>query len=440
MNAAFKRESAIVLAVAGLAVVGMAAHALVREFNRRGGAIPTSTVQQGDITPRIIAQGALEPGQTAALVAPAVFGGTLRITQLAKSGSRISANQIAIEFSSSEQEYNLEQSRFELQEIDQEIDKARAEAQVQAAVDQAALQKARFDVRRAELETCENELVSAMEAKRNLLMLDEARRVLEQLESDAKSHTVSSQAGLTVVQERRQKALLAMQDAQQNIESMTVRAPIDGLVEIKRNDKLAANLFVTGVPLPEYREGDQAYPGAEIAQVVAPSNMEVRVQVTESDRAGIRAGQEAIIVIDALPARTFHGKVKDIASLTSRGQWGHAAARSMFDLAVELDQPDVALRPGFSAQVTITGNTLRNVLSLPAQAIFERDNGFVVYVKHGNEFRMQSVEITYRTESRVVVEGLHQGTEVALTNPETQGRVNSAAAQTTTTIRPEGGM
>ena len=50
------------------------------------------------------------------------------------------------------------------------------------AEDKVALLKAKFDVRRAELEVGRNELVSDIDAKKNLLTLEQAKRHLEQLQ------------------------------------------------------------------------------------------------------------------------------------------------------------------------------------------------------------------------------------------------------------------
>ena len=62
---------------------------------------------------------------------------------------------IVIEFDPSEQHYKLEQNRSELLQAEQEITKAKADAAVLAAQDKVALLKARYNVRRAELDVAE---------------------------------------------------------------------------------------------------------------------------------------------------------------------------------------------------------------------------------------------------------------------------------------------
>jgi multidrug resistance efflux pump len=48
-----------------------------------------------------------------------------------------------------------------------------------------------------------------------------------------KSRTATNQASRTVVQEKRNKATLGMQRAQRLIDSLILRAPMDGTVSIK---------------------------------------------------------------------------------------------------------------------------------------------------------------------------------------------------------------
>jgi antitoxin component HigA of HigAB toxin-antitoxin module len=92
----------------------------------------------------------------------------------------VEANDVLIEFDPSEQEHSLEQNRYELLQAEQEIAKGKADDIVQAAQDQVALLKARYEVRRAELEVSRNEIVSAIDAKKNLLTLEDKRRLEQQ--------------------------------------------------------------------------------------------------------------------------------------------------------------------------------------------------------------------------------------------------------------------
>ncbi|PYQ19391.1 MAG: hypothetical protein DMF81_22075, partial [Acidobacteria bacterium] len=216
--------AALALALAAGAVTA------ARQAGRAGPReVPTTHVRRGRLELHAYATGELRPSRSGMLVAPSVAG-TLQIVRLAQTGTRVQAGEVVCEFDPSEQEYNLEQSRSELLQAEQEGVKIKADAAVQAAQDQVALLAARFALRRAELEVSRNELVSAIDAQKNLLSLEEAKRRLEQLGQDVRSRQASSVASLAVADEKRKRARLGLQQAQQNIENMTLRAPIGGLV------------------------------------------------------------------------------------------------------------------------------------------------------------------------------------------------------------------
>ncbi len=379
--------------------------------------VPVARVVRGEVDLKVHTRGELRATRSQMLVAPPFGGGTLQIIHLAKTGTRVKSGDVVIEFDPSEQQYNLEQNRSELLQAEQEITKAKADATVQNAQDQVALLKAKFAVRQAELDVSRNELVSAIDAKKNLLKLEEARRELAQLEQDIKSHAASNRAAIAVSEEKRNKARLAMKQAQQNIDSMRVRSPLNGFVEVMENRDAAGGFFFTGMTLPDYREGDQVRPGSFVAQVMDADQMELQGKVDEADRANLKAGQSVDAQVDALPGETFRGKVKSVAGTASSNMWGGDSSRK-FDAIFQLDKPDPRLRPGFTAQLTVLSGQVKDALYLPRQAVFEKDGKPVVFVKGRNGFEARSIQVKYRTESRVAIEGLKEGTEVALVNPE----------------------
>src|ERR1700691_289521 len=325
------------------------------------GEIPVGRVKRGDLDLKVVATGELRATRTITLTAPAVAGGALQITRLAHTGAPVKKGDIVIEFDPSEQHYKLEQNRSELLQADQEITKAKADAAVLAAQDKVALLKARFDVRRAELDVQKNELVSAIDGKKNQLALEQAQRVLAELEQDIQSHTASGEATIYLAQEKRNKAKLAMDQAQENIDKMRVPATMDGLVSIQKN-RGANQFFFSGMSLPDYREGDQVEPGSGIAEIIDSREMEINCKINERDRNNIKTGQLAEIEFDALPGRVFHGAVNNVGGMSRRQIWDEDLG-GKFDVTIQLSDPDSRLRPGLTAQIVVLGDEKKNVRS-----------------------------------------------------------------------------
>lgn len=422
MSIKAKRGIVVSVAVVLLATVGVALAS--RQFKAVEQPVPTARVERGDLEIDVVTPGEFRAPRSAVLTAPPV-NGSLEIVSMLSTGAKVKKGEVLLQFDPSEQEYNFEQNESQLHQAEQDIAKARADAAVQAALDQTALLKARFDVRRAELDVQRNELVSEIDARKNNLALEEAKRKLQQLEQDVKSRAVSGEANIKVLEEQRSAAKLAMQVAQQSIDNMTLKAPIDGIVSVKDNrDATGMGGFVPpGIVVPEYRAGDLVAPGRPLIEVLDTSQMEVQAKISENDRANVSPNQPVEIRVDAHPGPVFPAKVRSIAGLAAR-QWNNTSTQK-FDASFQLDQSSPELRPGISAWLMIHGNRLRNVLYLPRQCLFEKDNKQIIYVKKGSGFESQEVKVKYRTESRIVVDGIGEGIEVALVNPTVKDSTSS---------------
>ena len=389
---------------AGVLALGAVAFGATRLQARveRTSTVPTVRVRRGDLPIRVHTLGELRSARSTMLLGPAV-GGALQIVAIKPTGTVASAQDVLVEFDPSEQEFNLQQARSELLEVQEEIKKTNLEAEIQSAQDEVALLQARFAVRRAELEVTRNELVSAIDAQKNLLNVEEARRQRAQLEQDIPARQKSNRASLVVLEEKLAKARLKMQQAQRGIEEMKLRAPVAGLVSVQENRGIFGGWRPPGMT-------------AAITEVLQADQIEVKGKVDEADRISVSPGLSAEIRVDGMPGVLLHGKVKSVAGLAARG-WG-LPSQKKFDMVVGLDKPDSRLRAGVTTEVLIIGAELRNALLIPRQAVFEQEGKLVAYVPAGSGFEPRDVQVKQRSESFVAVEGLAEGTLVALVNPE----------------------
>jgi HlyD family secretion protein len=379
--------------------------------------VPTTTVKDVDLQLKVFTNGALSTSQSRGITAPPIGGGTLQIVTLARAGQQVHTGDVVLEFDPSQQEYNLGQNRSDLQQAEQEIVKAKADAAVQTAEDQTALLKAKYAVRRAELEVSKNEIVSSIDAQKNQLALDEAKRALAQLQVDIQSHSASNEAALAISLEKQHKARLAMEQAELNIKKMHITAPIDGLIVIHGNRDSTGGFFMDGMTLPDYHVGDQVNPGSSIAEVIDISRLEIAAQVGETDRVNVKNGQPVEIKVDALPGEVFSGKVQRVGGSTTHEFWDDNAAHK-FDVAIQLDKVDPRLHPGFAVRMSILGDHLPHAVSIPGEAVFDHDGKKVVYCKRNHGFEIQEVKVRALSEGRAVLDGVAPGTIVALVNPE----------------------
>ncbi len=207
-----------------------------------------------------------------------------------------------------------------------------------------------------------------------------------------------------------------MDNAQRNIDNMTLRAPFDGLVAVKDNDM--NNAAWAGVVVPEFRSGDTVYPGRQIAEVLHQSGIELIAKVSEYDRAHLNTGQKADVTIHAVQGKNMAATIKAVAGASRREVWAWNDPTRTFDVSFDVTGSDPAsLRPGLTTQVRVTGAPIKAARYLPRQALFEQDGKPVVFVRQGRSFEPRAVELSHRTETHIVITNLPVGTEVALRNP-----------------------
>jgi HlyD family secretion protein len=154
------------------------------------------------------------------------------------------------------------------------------------------------------------------------------------------------------------QAQLAVQTAQENLDAAKLIAPFNGTVT-----------DVSGMV------GDQVVPGSAGFRVDDLSHLLVDVQVSEVDINRVAIGQPAVLTFDAVIGQDYHGKVVDVARVGTSVQ-----SVVNFNVTVELTDPDEKVKPGMTASVTITVQSLENVLLVPNRAVHLVNSQRVVYV------------------------------------------------------------
>ncbi len=318
------------------AVVLGGGYAAYNYFQKMGGhtsQTPTTRVRRGDVVVRSFARGELRAVRSASLAAPNLFG-TVQVTRLAPLGAFAREKDLIVEFDDSEVLARLEQRQLELEQVDEQIKKSQADLAIRDNQDQVELLRARYSVRRAELEVKRNELLSSIDQKKNLLNLEEARRRLKQLESDIKSRQEQARAELAVLRERRNRNVLDINRERMRLAQVKLLSPISGLVAIKQNRSGFSGMF--GSAIPDIREGDQVQPGIPVADVLDLSELEVVARVGEIDRANLTEGQDVLIRLDAIADKVYNGKIKSMSGTASANVFS-ADPGKKFDVVFSID-------------------------------------------------------------------------------------------------------
>jgi len=325
-----------VFAVAALGALAWMGYRFVRQLPEREREVATTRVRRGDVVVRAYTRGELRAVRSMTLTAPNLFG-TVQVTRLAPLGSFAREGDLVVEFDDQEVQSRLEEKQLELEQIKEQIKKAEADLAIRNNQDEVDLLRAQYSVRRAELEVQRNELLSAIDAKKNELNLEEAKRRLEKLKSDIESRRAQAEAQLAVLQENKRKAELEVQREEQRLSRVKLLAPMSGLVAIRQ---ARTHFFFAGTQMPDIREGDELRPGMPVADILDLSELELAARVGELDRANLKEGQEALIRLDALADKVIHGKIKSLSGTATADVYSNDPAKK-FDVTFEINMREL---------------------------------------------------------------------------------------------------
>lgn len=408
------------------AALGLAAFAAMRAYEnlkpQTVTRVPTTAVKRGEVIFTISAKGSLQGGNTKMLTAPMTGNSQLVITQLSKSGDLVKEGDVVAQFDTTEETFKLREAEADLEEAEQQLVQAENEALAREEELNSELIQSRGNVRQAELECRRNPLLAAIAAKQNDLALQAARDRLQKLEHDYEERKRAAQATIAIQQAARGKAKMLAETAARNIGMMTLKAPMSGYVSVERNTN--SNFFFPGMQFPLLQVGDIVRAGMGVVQIPDLSSWEITAQIDEQDRGHLAVKQQAEVWVPAVPGRGYRGTVTNLGGTTGP-PWNRR-----FECRLSLDDPSAELRPGMSARIVVRTQSIPDALWIPAQALFENGSRKFVYVRTpGGGFTEKDVELVRRSESQVVLKGIGEGIEVALSNPADSGEAKETTSK-----------
>ncbi len=196
----------------------------------------------------------------------------------------------------------------------------------------AALEKAKVDERNAEIS------LRRQKALWNEKLAAEADLDQAQANFDSAAAAVN-------------QAKASLAQAETDLRNSRITAPIDGVVVDRQYD--------VGQPVAASFTAPTIF---TIAQDL--TKMQVSADVSESDIGMCKVGQPVSFTVDAYPEETFRGKIAQIRLNATVNQ-----NVVTYPVIIEVDNPDLALRPSMTANVSIDVATTRDVLRVPNAAL-----------------------------------------------------------------------
>jgi RND family efflux transporter MFP subunit len=177
--------------------------------------------------------------------------------------------------------------------------------------------------------------------------------------------------------------------------------------------------------------------GSGAAITLASTDYDVTASVVETDVAKMQIGQAATVVVSAIGA-TVDGTVAAIAPAATESTSGGLVS---YAVTVALATPPATLRPGMTADVTITTAAADGVLAVPAAALRgQADNYSVLVLSSAGVPEARPVTVGLMTSSLVEIKsGLSAGDVVVTGTSSTQRTTTTTGAGAGGLVIPGGG-
>lgn len=165
----------------------------------------------------------------------------------------------------------------------------------------------------------------------------------------------------------------------------------------------------------DVQEGSVTQPGERLLAVSTTGGNRVNVEVPLYQSSAIAKGQPAIIVSrDSDGDKQYKGKVEKVSTAAVDSKYSKTKEK-VIQVEVSIDEEN-DLRPGFIADVEISGQARTAVPVVNSFSVIEEDGEYFVYINDGGRARKQKVNVGARTVNSYEILDLPVGTQV-IVNP-----------------------
>jgi len=377
-----KNKWKVFILLALLVLVAGVVFASIKISERGVVVVQTGRVARMDLTAIVTASGEVKPRNYINIGAAQ---GPAPITEiLVKEGDHVRKGQVLARLASVQPAAALRAQEAALNAV--LADSAATEAALKSADDNVAVAQAQVDHDRADLEQKKIDLKRSQELFDSKLIAPqdfEAKKATYEL---AVATLDQSQKKVTQARAQREQTAAQLGSAQKKVAQS--QAMVASSRDVLSQFEAVAPLdgVVTNLPV---RVGETVVPGIQsstastIMTIADMSLITAEVNVDETDIVSVKMDESADVTIDAIPNRTFKGRVIEIGDTAIVRSTGVAASQSQtssqeakdFKVVIALDIPENLVRPGLSCTAKIVTATRSHVLTIPIQALTIRQKG-----------------------------------------------------------------
>lgn len=329
-----------------------------------------------------------------------------KVSMMAPEGAEVRQGQPLLGFDTTELQDILQRVRAEAESAATQIEKTRADLVLRREETELDLAEARANLRKAEMKLeAPEDLVGAKERQEIVLEHRLALREVDYLERKNDALEKAAAAEIRALDTKRRRASERVQQIEDNIRRMMIRAPRSGTV-----------VYVTDRRDQKKKVGDSVWRMEKVIELPDLTSMRAVGEVDEAESGRIAVGQKVEIILDAHPDDEFEATIVEIANTVRRSD---SSPLKVLPVVLELAETDTEkMRPGMRFRGTIEMDRVGSTLVVPLEAVqFDADGAFVLRRGLLDTERV-SVDLGRRNSRSVeIVSGLTEGDMILVRQP-----------------------
>jgi len=371
----------------------------------------TATVERGPFEILVYSTGQLESENSDNILIPEKMNdrqiriSSLTITDMVDEGTYVDSGAYVATLDHQAVEEQRKAALDEMEKAFSEYEDGKIDSNLTLSNQRDIIVNARLDLEEREIAVQESAYEAPSIQRKVEMDLDKAKRKLNQVKA---AYELITRQETNKVARRfiNYKQMRERVDAlNQLMDALIIRSPHAGIISYH-----------------QYPWGGTVKTGSRVSQwdpiIATFPNMNTLVTKTfinEIDIALIKKGQKVKIGIDAFPDKLLSGEVVSVANM---GQLMPNSDAKVFEIKIKVNGSDSELRPAMTTSNTIQTNSFTDTLFIPIESVFSNDSVSFVYLADGKETK-QIIETGEENENFIVVrQGLTEGQQIFLTEPE----------------------
>jgi multidrug efflux pump subunit AcrA (membrane-fusion protein) len=371
----------------------------------------TVKVKKGDFPIEVTTTGELNAKSSDKIYGPQALGQVFRIwnvkiSDIIPDGSVVDSGQYVAQLDPSEITNKIKDEETNQEKLETQMTKTRLDTSLDLRTLRDELINLKYGLEEKKITLDQSKYEPPATIRQVEMELEKARRTLDQTEKNYKlryEKAVANMQEVTASYNQGQRKLEQMKDV---LMHLTVHAPKAGMLNYHKNwdgSKMGTNAIVN------------TYDNI-VAELPDLSEMISKTYINEIDISKVKVGQQVQIGIDAFPEKKFTGVVTEVANIGEQLQNSNA---KVYEVKIRVTEFDSILRPAMTTKNKILTSTVKNVLFIPIEGIFNNDSVPFVYKKDGGSVMKQQVVAGQSNDNEIVImAGLGADDEILLVPPE----------------------